>query len=97
MPERRAQPHRLVAVHVRHEAVDVAHRQAGVGDRVADGDARELELALGRLAALVVRGLADPDDDRGAVHYSAVHYREKTRTALAPRILALDSSARPPI
>ena len=53
------------------DAVDVAHRQARVGDRVPDRDARELELALGRAAALVVGRLADTDDDRRAVHYSA--------------------------
>ena len=66
------------------------HRQARVSHRVLDRDAGELELALGRAAPLVVGRLADTDDDRLAVHYS-----ENTRTALAPRILALDSSVSP--
>ena len=88
--ERGAQSHGLVAFHVRDDTVDVAHRQSRVSHRVLDRDARELELALGRAAPLVVRRLADTDDDRRSVHYS-----EKTRTALPPRILALDSSVSP--
>ena len=67
-PERRAQPDGFVALHVRHDAIDVTHRQPRVVDRVPDRDARELELTLGRLAALVVARLADPDDDRSAAH-----------------------------
>ena len=63
-----AQPHRLVAVHVRHQAVDVGQREAGVGHGVADGDAGQLELGVRGAAALVVLGLADPDHHRAAVH-----------------------------
>ena len=37
--------------------------QAGVVDGVADGDAGQLELGLRRLAAGVVRRLADAGDD----------------------------------
>ena len=87
-----AQPDRFVAVHVRHEPVDVRRLQAGVVDGVADGDAGQLELGLRCLAAGVVRRLADPGDDGRAAHQTS-----KTRWALRPRILARASSLRPPI
>ncbi len=67
--ERGAQSHWLVALHVRDDAVDVAHLQSRVLHRVADRDARQLELARGRAAPLVVRRFADADDDCAAVHY----------------------------
>ncbi len=92
--ERRAQAHRLVALHVGDEAVDVAHREAGVFDGVADGDARQLELGLRRLAALVVARLADTDDGGSAVHYRPCTTGGTRGRRCSPRILARDSSAR---
>src|SRR5207248_10960169 len=62
-PERGGQPRRVVpVVAVRGEAVDLARVDPGVVRGAENGLERQLHLGSGRLAVLVVRRLADPDD-----------------------------------
>ena len=63
---------RVALVHVGDEAVDLGQLQTGVLDRVADGDAGELELAVRRAPALVVLRFADAHDHRFSVHRASL-------------------------
>src|SRR5262249_14327356 len=73
-PERGSDPRWVVpVVAVGGEAVDLARVDAGVARRAQDRLERQLELRIGRLAVLVVRGLADAGDGDLAAEGARLH------------------------